>query len=110
MMSCTNLLTEALRLTNSMGQSSESEIDTNLNPSFDFLGDESTACDEMMRDFEKDGIPQVFMVDLVGDYLDEMVANSDRCKVCAVHISHNCVDLCTLPPLLLVSGHIKEST
>ena len=68
-------------MTNSMGQSYESKIVTNLIPAFDFSSDGSTVCHEMMRDFEKDGIPQEFMIDLVGDYLDEIVESNDRCKV-----------------------------
>ena len=39
------------------------------------------ACHEMIRDFEKDGVSQVFMIDLVGKYLDDVMKKNDRCQV-----------------------------
>ena len=81
MVGCINLLTEAMRMTSGMGQSSQSKNDTSHNSSFDFYCDGSEACHEMMRDFEKDGISQVFMIDLVGKYLDETVKQNDRYQV-----------------------------
>ncbi len=68
-------------MTNSMIQTSESKLGSNRNTSFELLSDESTACDEMMLELEKDETPHVIMIDLVGDYLDEMVESNDGCKV-----------------------------
>ncbi len=85
MMGCLNVLTGAMRLINNTNQASETsepKIAVTLNPpSLDFLDDESAVCHEMMRDFEKNGVSQEFMIDLVGNYLDEVVAHNDRCQV-----------------------------
>ena len=69
-------------LTKGMGQSSQSKSNNSLNPFFDFHSSQSTSChDIMIRDFENEGIPQVFIIDLVGNHLDEVVASNDRCQV-----------------------------
>jgi hypothetical protein len=81
MTGCINLLTEAMRLTNSMSRSFKSKEVIHHQPSSDFLKDGSTACHQMMRDFEKDGIPQACMIDLVGNYLDEVVASNNKNQV-----------------------------
>ncbi len=80
-MSCINQLTEAMRSTSGMRQHSKSKSDKNHNVSLDFQSNESEACHEMIRDFEKDGVSQVFMIDLVGKYLDDIVKKNDRCQV-----------------------------
>ena len=80
-MGCINVLSEAMRLITSMGQVSESKISFNPNPSLEFLNDEPTACHAMICDFEKDGISPAFMIDLVGDYLNKIVARNDRSRV-----------------------------
>ena len=81
MTGCINLFTEATHLTNSMGQFTESKEVINHNPSFDYFIERSTIYHEMLCDFEKDGISQLLMIDLVGNHLDELVAINDRCQV-----------------------------
>jgi hypothetical protein len=80
-MGCINVMTGAMRLMNIISQNSEQKIITVNPPSLDFLSDEFAVCHEMMRDFEKDGFPQAFMIELVGKYLDEIVAHNDRSQV-----------------------------
>ncbi len=80
-MGCINQLTEAMRSTSGMRQHSKSKSEKNLNLSLDSHSNESDACHEMIRDFERDGVSQEFMVDLVGKYLDDIVEKNDRCQV-----------------------------
>jgi hypothetical protein len=80
-MGCINRLAEAIQLIKSVSQTSALEKAMNHNLSLFDFSDEFAVCHAMMHDFEKDGISQSFMIDLVGEYLDGIVAHNDRCQV-----------------------------